>query len=59
MSVGYGAASGAAGPWSTLISSAYAESKWLPFDDCNLTSLCLNRVFCTMRLPDGPVTVVD
>ena len=27
MSVDYGAASGAAGPWSTLMSSGYAESK--------------------------------
>ena len=38
MKVDYGAASGSAGPWSTVMSSVYAESECLSFVDAILTS---------------------
>ena len=51
----YDAATTAAAPWSTPMSSAYDEGKSLPFDDCNLTSLYVYRVFCMIRFLDGAV----
>jgi len=58
MPVYYGAARFAAGPWSTAMSSVYAESKCLPCVDCNLTSLCVNRVFCMIRFLDGGLSIL-
>ena len=54
----HGAARFAAGPWSTAMSSGDAESKCLPCVDDILTPLCLNRAFCTIRLPDGGALVL-
>ena len=34
-----------------VFSSKHVESKFVPFDDIILTSLCLNRVFCMRRSP--------
>ena len=44
LSVDYGATSLAAGPWSTAMSSGYADSKCLPCVDDILTPLCLTSV---------------
>ena len=35
------------------LSFIHVESEFLPFNDYNLTFLYVNRVFCTIRFPDG------
>ena len=48
----HGAASGSAGPWSTAMSSVYAEGKCLHFVDAILPFHCLNREYHTLSFPD-------
>ena len=53
MRVEHDAASAAAGWWSTVMSSVYAESKYMPFVDAILTFLCMNREHHTISFPDS------
>ena len=52
MRVDHGTARASAGARPMSMSSVYAESKCLPFDDAILTFLCLNREYHAISFPD-------